>query len=51
MAEEPADLIVTGATIHAVDDSNPAPQAFAVRSGRFIFVGSTEGAMALRTFT
>ena len=48
MAEEPADLIVTGATIHAVDDSNPAPQAFAIRSGRFIFVGSTEGAMALR---
>jgi predicted amidohydrolase YtcJ len=47
-AEEPADLIVAGATIHAVDDSNPAPQAFAVRKGRFIFVGSTEGAMALR---
>ena len=48
MAEEPADLIVAGATIHAVDDSNTAPAAFAVRSGRFIFAGSTEGAMSLR---
>lgn len=48
MAEEPADLIVAGATIHAVDESNPAPAAFAVRNGRFIFTGSTEGAMSLR---
>ena len=48
MAEEPADLVVAGATIHAVDDSNPAPEAFAVRGGRFIFVGSSQGAMALR---
>ena len=48
MAEEPADLIVAGATIHAVDESNPEPAAFAVRNGRFIFTGSTEGAMPLR---
>ena len=48
MAEEPADLIVAGATIHAGDESNPAPAAFAVRNGRFIFTGSMDGAMALR---
>ncbi|HEY2477022.1 MAG TPA: hypothetical protein VGI19_19735, partial [Candidatus Cybelea sp.] len=31
----PAELIVTGATIHPVDDSNATPEAFAVRDGRF----------------
>src|SRR5579862_3996976 len=43
-----ADLIVTGATVHTVDAAFPAPQAFSVRDGRFAYVGSVEGAMALR---
>ena len=47
-ASQPADFIVTGATIHSVDEKQPAPQAFAVRKGRFAFVGSKKGAMALR---
>jgi predicted amidohydrolase YtcJ len=43
-----ADLIVTGAKIHTVDAAMPAAQAFSVRDGRFAYVGSLEGAMALR---
>src|SRR5271170_4718101 len=43
-----ADLIVTGAKIHTVDAAMPAAQAFSVRDGRFAYVGSVEGAMALR---
>ena len=44
----PADLIVTGATIHSVDDANASPEAFAVRGGRFVLVGSTAAVMKLR---
>jgi predicted amidohydrolase YtcJ len=43
-----ADLIVIGGTVHSVDDACQAPQAFAVRDGRFVYVGSAAGAMALR---
>lgn len=43
-----ADLIVTGATIHSVDDAYSKPQAFAVRGGRFVHVGTLAGALALR---
>lgn len=43
-----ADLIVTGATVHTVDDAQPHAQAFAVRGGRFVYVGSPAGALALR---
>ena len=43
-----ADLIVTAATIHTVDPRVPRAQAFAVRHGRFIYVGSRDGARALR---
>ena len=43
-----ADLIVTGAMIHTVDAATPAAQAFSVRDGRFAYVGSLDGAMALR---
>jgi predicted amidohydrolase YtcJ len=43
-----ADLIVTGATIHTVDDAYVAPRAFSVRDGRFVYVGSIDGAMTLR---
>ncbi len=44
----PADLIVTNAHIYTVDDTRPAAQAFAVRNGLFVFVGSEREAMALR---
>ena len=44
----PADLIVTDAHIHTVDDSRPDAEAFAVRDGRFVFVGSEREAMALK---
>ena len=47
-ASAPADLIVTGATIHTVDPALPSPRAFAVRNGRFAYVGTLEGALALR---
>lgn len=46
--ESNADLIVTGGTIHTVDDGCPSPQAFAVTGDRFHYVGSTDDAMALR---
>jgi len=47
-AIDAADLIVTGAKIHSVDEKQPAPQSFAVRNGRFIYVGSISGAMSYR---
>lgn len=43
-----ADMIAINANIYTVDDSRPAAKAFAVRGGRFLFVGSERGAMALR---
>ena len=43
-----ADLIVTATTIHTVDPHVPRAQAFAVRDGRFVYVGSRDGARALR---
>jgi predicted amidohydrolase YtcJ len=42
------DLIVTAATVHTVDSGTPRAQGFAVRDGRFVYVGSREGARALR---
>jgi predicted amidohydrolase YtcJ len=47
-ADDRADLIVTGATIHTVDQAFGSVDAFAVRDGKFIFVGDTAGAMRLR---
>ncbi|MGA3038189.1 MAG: amidohydrolase [Vulcanimicrobiaceae bacterium] len=44
----PADLIVSAQTIHTVEPVAPAATAFAVRNGRFVYVGSVEGALALR---
>jgi predicted amidohydrolase YtcJ len=46
MTEAAADLVVLGGTIHAGE--NIAAAAFAVRGHRFAYVGSKEGAMALR---
>jgi predicted amidohydrolase YtcJ len=48
MIAAPADLIVLGGTIHSGDSMQPSPQAFAVRHGRFSYVGSRVEAMALR---
>ncbi|MDQ2765889.1 MAG: amidohydrolase, partial [Gemmatimonadota bacterium] len=42
---QPADLIVTGGRIYTVDDTRPIAEAFTVRGGRFVFVGSTREAM------
>lgn len=39
--KEGVDLIVTNATIHTVDDSFTTAQAFAVRDGKFIAVGTS----------
>ena len=43
-----ADLVVTAATIHTMDPATPTAQAFAVRDGRFVYVGSRDGARAFR---
>src|SRR6187551_1261430 len=51
VAQKPAkaaDLIVTSRHIYTVDSAGPRAEAFAVRDGRFVFVGSRSGAMALR---
>lgn len=47
-ADAPADLIVSAQTIHTVEPATPLAMAFAVRNGRFVYVGSLEGALALR---
>ncbi|MEP7087910.1 MAG: amidohydrolase family protein [Gemmatimonadota bacterium] len=47
-ASAPADLIVTGARIYTVDPTRPIVEALAVREGKFVFVGSTRGAMTLK---
>src|SRR5690349_16277810 len=44
----PADLIVTNARVHTVDDARPIAQALAVRDGRIAFVGDVPAALALR---
>ena len=43
-----ADLIVTAATVNTLDPATPGAQAFAVRGGRFVYVGAREGVHALR---
>jgi predicted amidohydrolase YtcJ len=43
----PADLIVVNAIVHTADAARPRAQAFAVRDGRVVFVGSTREAEAL----
>ncbi|HEV7703488.1 MAG TPA: amidohydrolase family protein, partial [Gemmatimonadaceae bacterium] len=44
-APQPADLIVTGGRIYTVDDTRPIVEAFAVKGGKFEFVGSLRDAM------
>lgn len=37
-----ADIVVRDATVHTVDDDLPRAEAFAVKSGRFLAVGSSD---------
>jgi predicted amidohydrolase YtcJ len=48
MTEGAADLVVAGGTIRTCGDAYPPAAALAVRGDRFAYVGSTQGAMALR---
>src|SRR5215469_2475004 len=41
-----ADLIVTNANVYTVDSRSLRAEAFAVKGGRFVFVGGTAGAKA-----
>lgn len=41
-----ADLVVWNANVHTVDSGMPAAQAFAVKDGRFVAVGTNEEAKA-----
>lgn len=42
------DLIVTNARVYTADESRPLAEAFAVRDGRIVFVGSRQEADALK---
>ncbi len=44
----PADLIVTNARVYTADESRPQVEAFAVRDGRIVFVGSQREAAVLK---
>ncbi len=44
----PADLIVLGGRITTAVPTRPAAQAFAVTNGRFSYVGTRNGALALK---
>lgn len=41
-----ADLVVWNANVHTVDSAMPAAQAFAVKDGRFVAIGTNEEAKA-----
>ncbi len=43
----PADLIVTNARVYTADEARPLAEAFAVRDGRIVFVGSRQEAAVL----
>lgn len=43
-----ADLIVTNARVYTADEARPLAEAFAVRDGRIVFVGSRQEASALK---
>ncbi|WP_337171474.1 amidohydrolase [Gemmatimonas aurantiaca] len=47
-APAPADLIVTNARVYTADDARPLVEAFAVRDGRIVFVGSQREATMLK---
>ncbi|MCK8523876.1 amidohydrolase [Aquimarina sp. D1M17] len=39
---EPVDLVVINANVYTVEDANPKAEAFAIKDGKFIGVGSSE---------
>ncbi|MCQ2256069.1 MAG: amidohydrolase [Bacteroidaceae bacterium] len=43
--ENPADMVVYG-TIYTVEDDAPQAEAFAVKDGKYVYVGSADGAKA-----
>ena len=43
-ATVPADLVITNARIHTVDPNAPEAGAMAIRAGKLVYVGATEGA-------
>lgn len=45
---QPADLVVTAGRVYTADAAHPQAQAFAVRTGRVVFVGSAREALVLR---
>lgn len=47
-AQQPADLVVINARVYTADETRPLVEAFAVRDGRIVFVGSTAEASVLR---
>lgn len=48
-AATPADLIVTNARVYTADETRPLAEAFAVRNGLVVFVGSQQEANALKS--
>jgi predicted amidohydrolase YtcJ len=44
----PADLIVTNARVYTADEARPLAEAFAVKDGRVVFVGSRQEADAMK---
>ena len=46
--QPPADLIVSNARVYTADEARPLAEAFAVRDGKVVFVGSNSEAAALK---
>src|SRR5215813_5948214 len=42
-----ADLVVYNAKVYTMEDSEPTAEAFAIKNGRFVLVGSNESAKLL----
>lgn len=47
-AQGAPELIVTNARVHTMNDTAPAAEAFAIRGGRFVYVGRADSALARR---
>lgn len=46
--QEPADLVVVNAKVYTADSAHWTADAFAVKAGRFVYIGNQRGAMAYR---
>ena len=47
-AQPDADIIVTGSAVLTMDPDRPSARAVALREGRIVYVGTRDGAFALR---